>query len=136
MMSAAMAWVTWLLGDPTYDKIMAILAEIKADIVDIKGDIVGIKGDIVGIKGDIVGIKGDIAGLRQDMNRRFNNLAIALDTPPGAPAGIDEAVPIIHADDQGWVRGADDDLEDRLRRRRVNLPDTGPLPPVPLLDVD
>jgi hypothetical protein len=119
MLSAVMTWVNWFVGDPSLDEVTDALQTVN--------------DTMAAIQFNIGAMQETMGGMQADMNRRFDNLNVALNTPPGAPAGVDETV---IQGDPNWVRGPDPELEDRARRRRVNLPDTIVLPPVPLLAMD
>jgi hypothetical protein len=112
MLSAVMTWVNWFVGDPSLDEVTEAIKTMKDTML---------------------AMQEDMNRRFDNMNLRFDNLNVALNTPPGAPAGVDETV---IQGDPNWVRGPDPELEDRARRRRVNLPDTIVLPPVPLLAMD
>jgi hypothetical protein len=116
MLSTLMAWVNWFVGDPSLDEVTDALKTIKDTMAAMQED-----------------INRRFDNMTDSMNLRFDNLNVALNTPPGAPAGVDETV---IQGDPNWVRGPDPELEDRARRRRVNLPDTRILPPVPILAMD
>jgi hypothetical protein len=115
MISAAMTWLTVFLGDPwgkeSLDRIETSIATLNERIT---------------------GIAIGMNGLEERINVRFDNLGISLATPPGAPTGVDEDVQVARAADAGWVRDTDAELEDRLLRRRRNMPDVPVLPPVPV----
>lgn len=123
MLSAVMTWVNWFVGDPSLDEVTDALSTMQTTMLGMQDAMTAMQEDM----------NRRFDNMTDSINGRFDNLSIALNTPPGAPAGVDETV---IQGDPNWVRGPDPELEDRARRRRVNLPDTTILPPVPLLAMD
>jgi hypothetical protein len=119
LLCAAMMWVSLLMGDPGSEEISRMLKRIENSIMITRDD-----------------LRRDIDGLEMRMNGRFANLTKSLATRPGAPPGIDEDVEVYHAADANWVRNPDAELEDRLLRRRINMPDAPVMPPVPALHIE
>jgi hypothetical protein len=121
LLCAAMMWISLLMGDPGSEEISQTLKRIEATMAN------------MATKDDL---RRDIDGLEMRINGRFANLTRSLATRPGAPPGIDEDVEVYHAADANWVRDPDAELEDRLLRRRINMPDAPVLPPVAALHIE
>lgn len=134
MISAAMTWLSVFLGDPWGKE---ATERIESSMSRLCEAMQGLEERMdARMQGLEERLNERMQGLEERVNVRFDNLEISIGTPPGAPAGVDETVTVKRAADPDWIRPCDEELENRIIRRRRNMPDTILRPPVPVFPAE